>query len=478
MTVLGDAKNWSEYRSEHFIYYSDFEENEVKESLHELEVFRAVMFDVLQLDSSQSIPPVKVYMFKSQRDFDAIKRGKLRGYFQNNMRGPLMAISPVKSNMQVVFHEYIHYLARAVSSVKYPTWYDEGIAEFYGSMQIKSDHVVIGNTLKRRASRNAGSKLIKLDQLMSETNSSKNRTSAYTDKFYANSWLLVHFFLLGDINGTANYKTELKQFLALQNQGVVLEKAFDKSFSISFDEFENQVTQYNRMRVLNARKLPRPETTLEYVKTAVTEGEMYATFSHLAFSAGNRKESDRFRKKALKLGSSLALSVEALIVGRAGQTDYAEKLVQQAMQKKPVAAETLLTVGQVYKELADKLPERKDELFRLAIYYLERSTKNAFIPAAHNYLASIYWQINQKDRAIDAITTLANKMPSSSYANLLAADYFARVNRLDAAEYFINNVLNWSHSTFQIQRAIKLLAKTTKMRLKNLQNSKVNIIEN
>jgi tetratricopeptide (TPR) repeat protein len=232
------------------------------------------------------------------------------------------------------------------------------------------------------------------------------------------------------------------------------------------------------MRVLNARKLPRPETTLEYVKTAVTEGEMYATFSHLAFSAGNRKESDRFRKKALKLGSSLALSVEALIVGRAGQTDYAEKLVQQAMQKKPVAAETLLTVGQVYKELADKLPERKDELFRLAIYYLERSTKNAFIPAAHNYLASIYWQINQKDRAIDAITTLANKMPSSSYANLLAADYFARVNRLDAAEYFINNVLNWSHSTFQIQRAIKLLAKTTKMRLKNLQNSKVNIIEN
>jgi hypothetical protein len=467
--VLADAKGWSEYRSKHFIYYSDHNEKEVRESLNELEVFRAVMFDVLQLDSSQSIPPVKVYMFKSQRDFDAIKHGKVGGYFQNNMRGPLMAISPVKSNMQVVFHEYIHYLARAVSSVKYPTWYDEGIAEFYGSMQIKSDHVVIGNTLKRRASRNAGSKLINLDKLMSETNSSKNRTAEYTDKFYANSWLLVHFFLLGDINKNISYKAELKQFLALQNQGVELHKAFADSFPISFKEFKNQVKKYNRIKILYGIKLPRPKTTLKYVKKEVEEGEMYATFSHLAFSAGNRKESNLFREKALKLHSSLALSFEALIVGRAGKTEYAEKLVQQAMQKKPIAAQTLVTVGQVYKELAEKSPSRKEELLRLAIYYLERSNENAFIPAAHQYLASIYWQMNEKQKAISEITKLVQKMPSSNYANMLAGYYFARVNKLDLAEYHILNVLNWSHSKFQLQRAIKLLVRISELRLKALQ---------
>jgi hypothetical protein len=36
------------------------------------------------------------------------------------------------------------------------------------------------------------------------------------------------------------------------------------------------------------------------------------------------------------------------------------------------------------------------------------------------------------------------------------------------SEYLITNVFNWFHSAFQIERATKLLAKTTKVRLKNL----------
>ncbi|MFT7411681.1 MAG: hypothetical protein ACI9J4_000020 [Paraglaciecola sp.] len=62
-------------------------------------------------------------------------------------------------------------------------------------------------------------------------------------------------------------------------------------------------------------------------------------------------------------------------------------------------------------------------------------------------------------------------MPSSVYANILAADYFARVNKLDTAEYFISNVLNWSHSAFQLEKATKILIKTTAMRLKKKQKS-------
>lgn len=85
----------------------------------------------------------------------------------------IMTIGNASSGMQTVFHEYIHYLVKATGLVNYPTWFNEGIAEFYATIQIKPDHVVIGNTLKRRASKNAGSKLIKLDPLMSETNRSK-----------------------------------------------------------------------------------------------------------------------------------------------------------------------------------------------------------------------------------------------------------------------------------------------------------------
>ncbi|MFT7411680.1 MAG: hypothetical protein ACI9J4_000019 [Paraglaciecola sp.] len=70
----------------------------------------------------------------------------------------IMMIGNASSGMQTVFHEYIHYLVKATGSVNYPTWFNEGIAEFYATIQIKPDHVVIGNTLKRRANKKTSSR--------------------------------------------------------------------------------------------------------------------------------------------------------------------------------------------------------------------------------------------------------------------------------------------------------------------------------
>lgn len=467
--ALADAKGWSEYRTDNFIYYSDIDEKEVKQYLHKLEIFRAAMLDILQLDQTKTLPPVKVYAFKSQNDFDKISPTDVAGYFQNNIRGPLMVISPKKNALNITFHEYIHYLARAIGSAMYPTWYSEGVAEFYSTMQIKPDHIVIGNTLGRLTSKNAGSKLTKLDKLFSQSGTANIGTKAKTSKFYANSWLLVHFFILGEINDQTNYKTELMKFLALQNQGMEWQEAFDNSFSISLKELENKITRYNRKRVFYGRKLPLPQTQFEYVKTNIDEGEMYATYSHLAFSSRKQIISDDFLQKALAQNSSLALSVQALLTGRKGKIEEAEELANKALEKKPVQAETLVTIGQTYKELAKKSSVNTEKFNRLAIYYLQRATSLSFSPAAYDYLADIYWRQDEKQKAINAISKLIDSMPSNTYANMLAGDYLLRVNEVDKAEYFINNVLNWSPNTFEIKKATELLTKIQEKRLEIIQ---------
>jgi tetratricopeptide (TPR) repeat protein len=457
--VFADAKDWSVYRTDHFIYHSDKSEAEVTRALKELETFRAVLFNVLNLDKNQNIPAVKVYAFKSNKDFNKLVGGNVAGYFQNNLRGPLMAVGNNQANMSVIYHEYIHYLARALRPTNYPHWFNEGIAEFYSTMQIKADHVVVGNLLNRRASKNTASTLIKLETLLSETNFIGDKHKMYVDKFYSNSWLLVHFFLLGNVNGVPDYSTELNQFLDLQNKGTDWQTAFNSSFDIAFEDFEKQFERYNRKRSLYARKLPRPTIDLKFNKTPMDEGEMLATLSHLTFSTGNRKQSDIYLQQALRLESSLALSVSALLAQRDGKTKLAQNLISKALAKKPLSAETLVNIGQTYRELAYKLPKRKKEMRRLAIYYLNRSAKVGFMPIAHTHLAAIYWQLNQKDDAIAEITNLIKNIPSNIHANFQAGDYFARVGKYEEARYFLNNVLAWSHRELYISRAQKILNK-------------------
>ncbi|MFT6806244.1 MAG: hypothetical protein ACJAWT_001650 [Glaciecola sp.] len=459
-TAHAEFNTWTEYKSPHFRLYSDLDKSEVESALVDFEVFRATLFEVLNLDKNTEFVPVDIYAFKSQNDYVKIQPNrKIVGFFLDTVRGPVMVVGPGKLrqlNLSTLYHEYLHYLVRVNSSFNYPRWFDEGTAELYSSLEYDEEYVVIGKMANRPAGKYANSDLLDIKSLFTKTNilsASKNTIT----KYYSTAWIFVHFLQFSRVNGFDDYSASLTHFLNLYNKGVAPLVAFEKSFSVSLDELQKQLERYNRKRILYAKRFTKPKFTLNYQSKVLDEGQLYANMSHLAFSSGQRNNSDRFLEQALNLNHPKALSVKAFLLVREGKTAKALTLLEGLVRTKHLDAEVYLNIGQAYKELVRRLPQRKDEMRRLAIYYLEQAKKLGRYSQTRVFLADLYWQIGEQQKVSEEIIAAVALMPSNIYLNYRAGSYMVKLENKALADFFLGNVLNWSKNPKQIEQAQALL---------------------
>jgi tetratricopeptide (TPR) repeat protein len=457
-----DFSDFSKYHTAHFDFYSDLDKEQVDSVLEQFEVFRAAVYYQLQLDPEKAVVPVSIYVFKNQRDYDLLKpKRNVVGFFRNTVRGPLMIVGPTgmsEGKLNVLFHEYVHFLLRATQNFSYPTWYEEGLAELYSSIEITADGVVIGGLIGRRLAKTTNANFVELEELLTTTNVDLDKNSRQIDRFYGTSWLLSHFLSFGHINGFVDYRQNLSEFLILQNQGVEPLTAFEKTFPISLDELQKQLKQYNRIRVLKAAliKLPPIDSSIKVSK--VEQGQMYANMSHLAFSSGNSEDSTLFLNKALELQNLQARSVKSFLLVRAGEYQQAKVQLDSIVQSKDKDPEVLLNIGQAYMELAVKQSKQRDEMNRLAMYYLQQATEQGSEAQAHVFLARLYWQAGQQQNAVDEIAKALKIMPSDVALNFYAGEYMAKLNNKVLAKRFLGNVVHWSQSKYLADKASGLLS--------------------
>jgi hypothetical protein len=82
-----------------------------------------------------------------------------------------------------------------------PRWLDEGLADFYSTIQFDSvdGSVRIGDTIRGHQARLRGGLIIPLDRLLSAGGDSHIFGGDMRDQllFYAQSWALVHYLTLG-----------------------------------------------------------------------------------------------------------------------------------------------------------------------------------------------------------------------------------------------------------------------------------------
>lgn len=455
-TAHAEFNTWTEYESPHFRLYSDLDKSKVEKALLDFEVFRATLFEILNLDKTKAFVPVDIYVFKSSNDYWKIQPNRnVAGFFRDTARGPEMVIGPGdrrQLNLSTLYHEYLHYVVRANSSFKYPRWFDEGTAELYSSLEYDEEFVVIGKMADRKAGRYANSNLLDLESLLTKTNilsSSKNSKT----KYYSTAWLFVHFLQFSSVNGFDDYRPSLIQFLDLYNKGVAPLAAFDQAFSVSLKELQKQLERYNRKRTLFAQRFAKPQVQLSYQSKELDQGQLYANMSHLAFSSGQRDYSDEFLEQALKLNNSKALSVNSFLLVRQGKTAEAIALLDGLVVVKGLDAEVYLNIGQAYKELIKHMPERKEEIRRLAIYYLEKAKSLGRYSQTMVFLADLYWQAGEQQKAAEEIIGAVKLMPSNIYLNHRAGFYMVKMKNKPFASFFLGNVLNWSKNPMQITQA-------------------------
>lgn len=460
-----ELDGWYQYNTKHFTVYSNHDEERTAEILSNFEIFREVVLDNLQISPKQQWVPATIYLFKNENQYERFKILRAGGYYIDSISGPTMVVGPNYKGVlrvETLYHEYVHYLMRSGSGFHYPAWYNEGIAEYFSSMDINDDRVVLGKKPVERDMVIDKALIDNIDDIMSITSTWEIESRYRRWNFYKTSWFLVHFFSHADKNGFDNYRQELTQYLSLRNQKLEHKEAFEQAFEIDVKSLKQQLRRYGSRRSLNSAKLAVPQTKFEYTVKPLNRGTTANLFAKLTFMIGKEEENKHFYSQAIAFNNQSAIAFGAFDTAKSGNMEETIALINQVKQIKDLSAEDYVLLGRSYLELANENPHIAEILIRQSIPYFESAAKLNSIPQLHFFFADVLWQVGRKQDAIDHIETLVKMMPSNTSVNLLAGGYMVKIGNQKMAKFFLSNVINWSIDDDIISEAMALLASIEK----------------
>lgn len=100
-----------------------------------------------------------------------------------------------------VYHEYFHFLVHATGA-SVPVWLDEGLASYWASTRLTAKVAEVGLPDVARLEILRAGHLLPLAELMAvERSSAHYSQSDKAQRFYAQSWALTHYLMVGDRSG-------------------------------------------------------------------------------------------------------------------------------------------------------------------------------------------------------------------------------------------------------------------------------------
>ena len=375
------GQRWIEVRTDHFRFYSNAGKRATRRVAVDLEELRAVLAELTDYELQSPIPTL-IYVFRHDRSFNPYKilyQGKpaaVSGYFTAREHANYIAINAdSRDASEIVFHEYVHYVS--ANNLGYlPTWFSEGLAEFYSSFEVVDDTVYIGLPLMRHLATLRGSIPIPLEQLLAVDRGSP----LYNEKdrkgeFYAESWALVHYLLLGN----EERRQQLSRFLDLIHEGTPEDAAFTAAFGTDSETLAREIRGHlrgPRFRFAQATAEIDVEGGLSVRRMSYSE-VLYRLGDLLANQDKERPERTAYFEASIDADPQNGLALSALAVENENTADWAsaEDLYHRALRASPDDPTVLLRWGEFLS--------RRGGDHRDAITALSRSTRldPTFAPA-------------------------------------------------------------------------------------------------
>lgn len=455
---------WINVRSKNFVLVGNADEKEIKQIATRLEQFRYVFTRLLTKTNFSSSIPTTVVVFK---DFDTYRKfgpPNTGGYFQP---GPDMnyialpaRIDEANDPFETIYHEYVHLLVK--DNVKnMPLWFNEGLAEYYSTLQIKDDDrkVWLGKVLSRHVYKLRQEKLIPLLTLFSIDHSSpyyneKNKQSV----FYAESWALVHYLLLNP-----QRQPQLGRFLNMILAGKPPNEAFKAAFEVDYSVIEKELREYvkhdtypSQMATFE-RKL---EFDLDMQSSPLSEAEGEFYLGDLTNHSGYYDEAEKHLKKAIALDANLVMAYASLgmlemnrghiaeatrYLERATQSSnanylvhyyYADVLSREAMGDRQV-------VSSIAPELARKIRTELRKTIELAPNFSDSYRLMAFV----NFVTG-----EELDESIVMLKHAIDILPGEQELGFLLAEFYMLKQDLKSAREILDPIVASSATPTELRQ--------------------------
>jgi hypothetical protein len=238
-------RDWYQYENSHFVAYSNESGKTVTKLLTELEYFRAAVLQSASIEPPEDAPKVGVIIFRTVGEFQTFIGSNRIGGIASNINGELTMLLAAGSDRRqtntILRHEYAHVIL-AYKNFPFPMWFNEGFAELMSATKTRKNYTQfsIGDDPGRTPSQ---SNLQPLSAILSrDFNPHSLKSARRASDAYLQSWLLVHYFMLG--NQPANQQL-LVQYFARLAVGEDPVAAFEAVVGESADEFgKNLVRNY------------------------------------------------------------------------------------------------------------------------------------------------------------------------------------------------------------------------------------------
>lgn len=329
--------NWIGVRTKNFLMVGNDSEKEIRAVGLKLEQFREVFTRLFPNMVFSTPVPTTVVVFKSHSSYRPFKpHANTAGYFQPGRDVNYITLTTELDGSQdafnVIFHEYTHLLVNNTFK-NAPVWFNEGLAEYYSTFKITDDRkIALGTPIGNHVFLLRESKMLPLRTLFEVDHKSPHyNESKKQGIFYAQSWALMHYLLIGK----TGFVAPLTKFLELQNANVPLDRAFQESFGVPFETMEKDLRNYikqDRYNVLNGHFERKLELDTNAQATPLSEAEAQAYLGDLMLHS-HRKDAYTYLEKAIKLDPNLGMAHASLGMAyfREGKVDEARASLERAV---------------------------------------------------------------------------------------------------------------------------------------------------
>jgi Flp pilus assembly protein TadD len=263
-----ERDSWIRLDTDHFVVFSNAGERVAKRTAANLERLRDVLSQIAAGTQLGSPQPMYIYLFSSRVAFAPYRpaaNGKpmdVDGYFYSRDDAEYMVLraDAGEATDDILYHEYLHYVLRNNFS-NLPVWFNEGMAELYSTFQATDEHADIGRPDANHIRWLRENSLIPLAQLFAMDRNSKDYNEGYRrGVFYAESWALVHYLVLGNESRSA----QTSRFFHEMTQGVPAQEAFRHTFDTDEAVLEKELRDYIHRSLFNYKRVPvKPESNIQ-----------------------------------------------------------------------------------------------------------------------------------------------------------------------------------------------------------------------
>ena len=343
---------WRSVNTNNLFLVGNAGEEDLRQVAVWLEFFHSAFAQLVSRSVLDSSVPTTVVVFKddaSFRPFKPLYQGRpanVAGYFVPGQDRNYIALSLERGErggrdpLSTAFHEYVHqHLMNTAPGV--PLWLNEGLAEFYGSFVQANGEAVLGAPISNYIHLLRSQQLLPLTTLFTIGNDSPHyNEQAKSGIFYAQSWALVHYLMMGD---GGRRQQQFKRFLSLAFAGDSTGKAVQDAFGVSLEALEKDSQEYVRRGEFASQRLAvgnGPTGHIAMQRMAVSEGEANFYLGDLLLHIDREAEADKYFQRAISLDSGFTQTYASLGLLRVRQKRYAE--AKQYLQRATVSPQSYL----------------------------------------------------------------------------------------------------------------------------------------